>query len=37
VISEDVEQAGAFLARAVMRAIDQPDLPPLQQLGRPAE
>lgn len=37
VISEDVEQAGAFLARAVMRAIDQPDLPPLQQLGRPAD
>jgi LacI family transcriptional regulator len=35
VISEDVEQAGAFLARALMRAIDQPTLPPLQRLVQP--
>jgi LacI family transcriptional regulator len=35
VIREDVEQAGAFMAQAVMRAIDQPHLPPLQRLALP--
>lgn len=35
VIGENVEEAGAFLAQAVLRAIDQPDLPPLQRLALP--
>ncbi len=35
VVREDVEQAGAFLAKAVVRMIDHPELPPLQKLARP--
>lgn len=35
VVDEDVSRAGAFLGRAVMQAIDRPDLPPLQLLERP--
>lgn len=35
VVSEDVAQAGAFLARAIMQAIDEPGLPPLQNLDHP--
>lgn len=31
-VSEDVSQAGAFLARAAIQAIEEPDLPPLQEL-----
>lgn len=34
-VHEDVAEAGQFLARAVLRAIDQPDLPPLQKLVLP--
>lgn len=32
VVKEDVSMAGSFLARALMQAIDQPDLAPLQHL-----
>lgn len=32
---EDVYRAGEFLARAVLRAINEPDLPPLQELEVP--
>jgi len=34
-ISENVDQAGSFLAHAIMQAIDQPHLPPLQKLVEP--
>ncbi|MGL4415426.1 LacI family transcriptional regulator [Roseinatronobacter monicus] len=34
-IPENVDQAGSFLAHAIMRAIDEPDLPPLQKLVDP--
>lgn len=34
-ISENVDQAGGFLAHAIMRAIDEPHLPPLQKLVEP--
>lgn len=36
VVSEDVSQTGEFLAQAVMRAIDQPQLPPMQRLLVPS-
>jgi LacI family transcriptional regulator, galactose operon repressor len=35
VVHEDVSQAGAFLARAIMQAVDHPELPPMQKLVRP--
>nr|WP_239113309.1 LacI family transcriptional regulator [Shimia biformata] len=35
VVSEDVAKAGAFLARAVVQAIEHPDRPPLQGLDAP--
>ncbi|WP_194097520.1 LacI family transcriptional regulator [Marivivens aquimaris] len=35
VMPENVSQAGEFLARAVMQAINEPDLPPLQALEVP--
>lgn len=34
---EDVQRAGRFLARAVMQAISDPDLPPLQELEIPTD
>lgn len=35
VVSEDVTTAGMFLCRAVMQAVDHPDLPPMQGLEAP--
>ena len=35
VVNEDVAKAGDFLCRAVMQAIDRPDLPPMQFLEIP--
>lgn len=35
VVNEDVAEAGQFLARAVVRAIDHPGLPPMQKLVLP--
>lgn len=35
--TEDVSGAGQFLARAVIRAINEPDLPPMQMLEKPDE
>lgn len=35
VVEEDVSKAGEFLCRAVMQAIDHPDLPPMQHLENP--
>ncbi|MDD9976203.1 MAG: LacI family transcriptional regulator [Boseongicola sp.] len=35
VVHEDVSEAGSFLSRALMRAIDQPDEEPMQHLARP--
>jgi LacI family transcriptional regulator len=37
VLREDVERAGAVLARAAIRAIREPEAPPLQDLEIPAE
>lgn len=37
VVNEDVAKAGNFLCRAVMQAIDRPDLPPMQFLEAPDE
>lgn len=37
VVREDVSRAGAFLARALMQAIDRPGLPPLQELEVPVD
>ncbi|MEM7719364.1 MAG: LacI family transcriptional regulator [Pseudomonadota bacterium] len=34
-IHEDVANAGEFLCRAIMQAIDHPDLPPMQYLEQP--
>jgi LacI family transcriptional regulator len=36
-VAEDVERAGAFLAKATIQAINQPDLPPMQDLDFPLE
>lgn len=36
-VEEDVQAAGAFLARAAMQAVRQPELPPLQGLDVPTE
>lgn len=35
VLTEDISQAGAFLAKAAIQAIREPDLPPMQQLQVP--
>lgn len=35
IIREDIAEAGQFLARAVLQAIDRPDLPPMQKLVAP--
>lgn len=35
VVREDVRRAGEFLGRAVMQAIDAPELPPMQHLEQP--
>ena len=37
VVKEDVTKAGEFLCRAVMQAIDHPDLPPMQQIEYPSD
>lgn len=37
VVEEDVRMAGEFLARAAIRAIREPDLPPLQGLDQPKD
>lgn len=37
IMREDVSNAGEFLCKAVLRAIDQPDEPPMQFLERPEE
>ncbi|MGR3512546.1 MAG: LacI family transcriptional regulator [Paracoccaceae bacterium] len=36
IVPEDVREAGKFLGKAVMQAIDHPDLPPMQRLDDPA-
>jgi len=36
-VYEDVAEAGALLTRAVIQAIDSPDLPPIQVLDAPAD
>ncbi len=36
-LPEDVQRAGQFLARAALQAINEPHLPPLQELDVPAE
>ena len=36
-VSEDASRAGEFLARAVVQAIDRPDLPPMQGLDFPED
>lgn len=36
VVKEDVTMAGEFLCRAVMQAIDHPDLPPMQHIEHPS-
>lgn len=35
VVPEDVTKAGDFLCRAVMHAVDHPDMPPMQHLEQP--
>lgn len=37
VVHEDVRKAGDFLCRAVMQAIDAPELPPMQHLEQPTD
>ena len=36
-VDEDVREAGEFLARAAMRAVREPELPPMQKLDVPSE